>query len=62
MKNLRSKTEMLELILSTAKADDRIRAVILNGSCANPNVISDRFQDFDIINIVTEVTPFALMN
>lgn len=60
--NLRSETEMLEIILSTAQADDRIRAVILNGSRTNPNVIPDRFQGYDIIYIFTEVTPFDLTN
>ncbi len=56
---MRSDGDILELILSTAKADERIRAVILNGSRANPNVTPDRFQDFDVVYIVTEVTPFV---
>jgi aminoglycoside 6-adenylyltransferase len=55
---MRSEQEMLELILDTAKADERIRAVIMNGSRANPQAPRDAFQDFDIIYIVTEVTPF----
>lgn len=49
---------MLELIVSTAREDDRIRAVILNGSRANPNAPRDIFQDFDVVYIVTDVTPF----
>ncbi|HZU86588.1 MAG TPA: aminoglycoside 6-adenylyltransferase [Anaerolineaceae bacterium] len=55
---MRSETEMYDLILSTARADERIRAVILNGSRANPNAPRDAWQDFDIIYIVTDVTPF----
>ena len=46
---MRSECDMLDLILSTAHEDDRIRTVILNGSRANPNALPDRFQDFDII-------------
>lgn len=55
---MRSEQEMLDLILDTARNDARIRAVILNGSRANPNAPRDRFQDFDIVYIVTDVTPF----
>ena len=56
---MRSEQEILELILSTAKSDDRIRAVIMNGSRTNPNVPRDIFQDFDILYLVTEVDPFT---
>jgi aminoglycoside 6-adenylyltransferase len=56
---MRSEQEILELILSTAKNDDRIRAVIMNGSRTNPNVPRDIFQDFDILYLVTEVAPFT---
>jgi aminoglycoside 6-adenylyltransferase len=55
---MRSEREMLELILDTAKNDDRIRAVIMNGSRVNPNAPRDFFQDFDIVYLVTEVGPF----
>lgn len=50
---------MLALIISTAREDERIRAVILNGSRANPNAVPDRFQDFDIVYLVTDVTSFV---
>jgi aminoglycoside 6-adenylyltransferase len=55
---MRSEQEMLELIVNTAKNDDRIRAVVMNGSRANPNAPRDFFQDFDIVYLVTEVDPF----
>ena len=55
---MRTEQEMLELILETARDDERIRAVIMNGSRANPNAPRDPFQDFDIVYIVTEVAPF----
>lgn len=55
---MRSEQEMYDLILSTAQEDERIRAVILNGSRANPNASRDAWQDFDIIYLVTDVQPF----
>ncbi|MEW6031126.1 MAG: aminoglycoside 6-adenylyltransferase [Chloroflexota bacterium] len=55
---MRSEQEMLDLIVNTAKRDDRIRAVIMNGSRANPNARRDFFQDFDIVYLVTDVAPF----
>jgi len=55
---MRSEQEMLELIVDTAKKDKRIRAVIMNGSRANPNAPRDFFQDFDIVYVVTDVAPF----
>ena len=55
---MRSEREMLELIVDTARADERIRVVILNGSRANPDAPSDPFQDYDIVYVVTDVAPF----
>jgi aminoglycoside 6-adenylyltransferase len=55
---MRSEQEMLELIVNTAQDDDRIRAVIMNGSRANPNAPRDIFQDFDILYLVTDVASF----
>jgi aminoglycoside 6-adenylyltransferase len=55
---MRNADEMLELIIGTAKNDERIRAVIMNGSRANPNAPRDFFQDFDIVYFVTDITPF----
>jgi len=58
---MKTKTEgeILERILEFARADDRIRVVIMNGSRANPHGIKDPFQDFDIANFVTVVAPFT---
>jgi aminoglycoside 6-adenylyltransferase len=55
---MRSEQEMLDLILTTAREDERIRAVIMNGSRANPNAPKDFFQDYDIVYIVTQIAPF----
>ena len=56
---MRSDKEMMKLILDTAKKDKRIRAVIQNGSRANPNAKKDPFQDYDIVYLVTDVAPYA---
>ncbi|USK39734.1 aminoglycoside 6-adenylyltransferase [Cytobacillus firmus] len=55
----RTETEMMNLILSTAKNDERVRAVILNGSRANSNLKKDIFQDYDIVYIVREMESFT---
>jgi aminoglycoside 6-adenylyltransferase len=55
---MRTEKEMLDLILDTARQDERVRAVILNGSRANPHAARDVFQDYDVIYLVTEVASF----
>lgn len=49
---------MIELVLTYAENDERIRAVGLNGSRTNPNVPKDIFQDFDIVYLVTDMDSF----
>jgi len=44
--------------MDTAKADERIRAVLLVGSRANPAVPKDNYQDYDIIYFVEDIVPF----
>ncbi len=56
---MRAEREMFQLILDTARADERVRAVLLNGSRANPDAPRDVFQDYDVVFIVTDVAPFA---
>ena len=56
---MRTEKEMMDLILCFAKADERVRAVILNGSRANPDAPRDGFQDYDIVYIVRAVEPFV---
>lgn len=55
---MRIEKEMFDLILDVANRDDRIRAVYMNGSRANPNVPRDIFQDYDIVYVVTETASF----
>ena len=55
---MRSEQEMFSLILRTAKEDERIRAVYMNGSRTNPNAPRDIFQDYDIVYVVKETRSF----
>src|SRR5258706_15818602 len=56
---MRGEKEMLQLILEVAQPDERVRAVILNGSRANPKAKKDIFQDFDVVYVVTESETFT---
>jgi aminoglycoside 6-adenylyltransferase len=56
---MRNEKEMMDLILDTAKNDERIRAVIMNGSRTNPNAKKDIFQDYDIVYIVKDIDSFT---
>ena len=55
---MRSEQEILQLILAFANRDDNIRAVVLNGSRANPHAARDPFQDFDSACLVRDVRPY----
>jgi len=55
---MRPEQEMLQLILDFTGRDEDIRAVLLNGSRANPNAPRDPFQDFDVLCLVRDVTPY----
>lgn len=57
---MRNETEIKNLIVDFAKQDDRIRAVLLNGSRANPKVKPDRFQDFDLVFLVDNLESFTI--
>ncbi|EEK62574.1 aminoglycoside 6-adenylyltransferase [Bacillus cereus group sp. MYBK15-3] len=56
---MRTEKEMLDLIINTAIEDERIRAVIMNGSRVNPNVKRDCFQDYDIMYVVNDIQSFT---
>jgi len=55
---MRSEREMLDLIIKTARNDERVRAVVMNGSRVNPNAPKDFFQDYDVVYLVTEKESF----
>ena len=55
---MRTEKEMFGLILGYARQDERVRVVAMNGSRANPNIHPDKYQDFDIVYLVTEMHSF----
>jgi len=55
---MRTPDEIQKIILDNAKADSRIRAVLLNGSRANQKISPDNLQDFDITYIVYQMDSF----
>ena len=55
---MRTEQEMMDLVLGVAKADDRIRAVSMEGSRANPAAPKDKYQDYDITFYVSDIAPF----
>lgn len=55
---MRSEQEMFDLILRIARDDERVRAVFMNGSRANPKAPKDIFQDYDIVYVVRETASF----
>ncbi len=55
---MRSESEIKDLIINFGVRNERIRAVLLNGSRANSNIQPDKFQDFDITLIVNNIDSF----
>ena len=55
---MRTEHEVMEQIISVANTDDRIRAVSMEGSRANPAVPKDQYQDYDITYYLTDITPY----
>ncbi len=56
---MRTEQQMLSLILDIARRDERVRAVYMNGSRANPGAPRDALQDFDVVYVVTQTRPFV---
>ena len=57
---MRTENEMMDLIIGTAKNDERIRAVVLNGSRADDFILyKDKYQDYDIVYLVTDFQYFV---
>jgi aminoglycoside 6-adenylyltransferase len=50
---VRKENQVIHELLQFAQ-DERVRAVLLNGSRANPNVTGDLFCDYDVIFVVTD--------
>jgi aminoglycoside 6-adenylyltransferase len=59
---MRSEAQMMALILGFAQEHESIRAVVMNGSRANPKSAKDPFQDYDIVYLVKDVADFRRKN
>ncbi len=55
---MRSEQQVYDMILTFAKADERVRMVTLEGSRTNINIPPDHFQDYDITFFVTDMQSF----
>ncbi len=55
---MRSPEEMLFLIKSVAEKDEKVRSVIISGSRTNADCPNDVYQDFDIVYLVTDISPY----
>ena len=56
---MKSYEEMYDLILKTAKGDDRIRAATMEGSNVTKGAVHDEFSDFDITFFVSDIREFT---
>ena len=52
--NMRAETEMLDLILQTAKTL-QVKAVAMSGSRTDPKALKDEFQDYDVVYVVDDL-------
>ena len=55
---MRKEHEMMELILSFAENDERVRLVGMEGSRVNAQVPKDLFQDYDVTYVVSDMESF----
>ena len=55
---MRTEKEMMELIIGVAQNDTHIRAAYMSGSRTNPNAPTDKYQDYDIVYVVTQLQSF----
>lgn len=51
---MRAETEMLDLILQTAKTL-QVKAIAMSGSRTNPKAPKDEFQDYDVVYVVDDL-------
>jgi aminoglycoside 6-adenylyltransferase len=56
---MRTEQEMMNLVFSIAKQDERIRIMTLEGSRTNVNILKDDFQDYDITYFVSDLESFT---
>jgi aminoglycoside 6-adenylyltransferase len=55
---MKTEQEIIDVFINFAKGDERIRAVYLHGSRANPNAPKDKYSDYDIVYVASETGSF----
>jgi len=55
---MRNERKMMDLIINVAKENELVRAVLMSGSRADPDVPKDKYQDFDITYFVKDIDYF----
>ncbi|GAB3884848.1 aminoglycoside 6-adenylyltransferase [Spirosoma agri] len=56
---MRSEAQIKSLLLDFARNEERIRAVLLNGSRANSTIFKNEYQDFDVVYVVKALDDFT---
>ncbi len=55
---MKTQWQIRDEILDFAVSDENIRAVLLEGSRANPNAVPDEYQDYDVVFVVSNFEKF----
>ncbi len=55
---MRTEPQVIDQLLSFARNNPLIRAVVMNGSRVNPNAPQDLFCDYDVVYYVTDPPHF----
>ena len=58
MFKVRTEAQIISLIINTTRSNEKIRAVLLNGSRVNKLVKNDDLQDFDLVYLVKDIRFF----
>jgi aminoglycoside 6-adenylyltransferase len=53
-----TESQVFKTLLTLAEGEDGIRAVLMEGSRANPNTVPDKWQDFDIVYVTRANAPY----
>ncbi len=55
---MKNAVEIKQIFIDLALKDDRIRAILLQGSRANSKIVPDAYQDYDIFLVVNQMEEF----
>ena len=55
---MKSEQDVYDVILKIANEDERIRAVYMHGSRTKPSIEIDKYSNYDVVFVVTEINSF----